>query len=133
MLLFIGIISFLLNRIRTKKDEKDKSIPEKIVMGIVGFVLLVQTLIMAIIPSTDAYAAAKQYLYMDMDLKAEVGTITGFGLIQRGGVHKKSDASGVSGDAAFKLTIKGEQKFKDVTIFVVKYADSPDWIVDGIE
>jgi hypothetical protein len=31
------------------------------------------------------------------------------------------------------MTLKGDKKFKDITIYVVKNADGPDWKVEGIE
>lgn len=132
-LLLIGIIGFLSNRIKIKTTNKKKTLLEKIGIGIIIFILLVQTILIAIIPFTDAYSVAKEYIYNNTDLKNEIGNITGFGLIPIGSIQKTSDASGEYGSAVIHLTVKGEKAFKDITIYVVKNADSPDWKVVEME
>lgn len=132
-LLFIGLIGFLSNRIKNKITEKKKTLLEKIGIGIIIFILLVQTILVTVIPFTDAYSVAKTYLTNDNSFKTEIGNITGFGLIPTGGIQKTTDSSGEYGSATINLTVKGDKKFKDITIYVVKNADSPDWKVEGIE
>lgn len=132
-LLFIGIIGFLSNRVKIKTTEKKKTLLEKIGIGLIIFILLIETILISVIPFTDAYSVSKAYLVNYPNLKTEVGNITGFGLIPTGGIQKTSDSSGEYGSATINLTVKGDKKFKDITIYVVKYADSPDWKVEGIE
>lgn len=132
-LLFIGIIGLLANRIKIKKPEKRQTVFEKIGIGFIAFGLLIQAILMAIVPNSDAYASAKTYLANDPNLKTEIGNITGFGLMPTGGIQKSTDSDGTYGNAEINLTVKGDQKFKDLTIYVVKYVDSPDWKVEGIE
>ena len=132
-LIFIGVIGFLSNRVKIKTAEKKKTLLEKIGIGIIIFILLVQTILIAVIPFTDAYSVAKTYLINDANLKTEIGNITGFGLIPTGGIQKTTDSSGEYGSATINLTVKGGRAFKDITIYVVKNADSLDWRVEGIE
>lgn len=132
-LLFIGVIGFLSHRIKIKSTEKKKTILEKIGIGLIVFILLVQTILVAVIPFTDAYSAAKSYLINDTNLKTEIGNITGFGLIPTGGIQKTTDSTGEYGSATINLTIKGDKGFKDIAIYVVKNADSSDWKVEGID
>jgi len=66
-------------------------------------------------------------------LNNEIGEIEGFGLIPTGGIQKTTDSQGTYGAATINLTIKGQKKFKDVTVYVIKYADQPEWIVEGFE
>ncbi|NUQ26169.1 MAG: hypothetical protein HUU34_19640 [Saprospiraceae bacterium] len=132
-LLFIGVIGFLFHRINIKKREKKKTLFEKIGIGIIIFILLVQTIFIAVIPLTDAYSVAKAYLINDANLKTKIGNITGFGLIPSGSIQKTTDSSGEYGSAIINLTVKGDKKFKDITIYVAKNADSPDWKVEGIK
>jgi hypothetical protein len=132
-LLFIGVIGFLSNRIKIKTTEKKKTLLEKIGIGIITFILLVQTILITVIPFTDAYSVAKTYLINDTSLKTEIGNITGFGLIPTGGIQKTTNSSGDYGNATINLTVKGDKKFKDITIYVVKNVDSPEWKVEGIE
>jgi hypothetical protein len=132
-LLFIGVIGFLSNRVKIKTTEKKKSILEKIAIGIIIFILLVQSILIVVIPFTDAYSVAKVYLNNDAKLKTEIGNINGFGLIPTGGIQKTTDSTGEYGSATINLTVKGDKKFKDITVYVVKYAGSPEWKVEGIE
>lgn len=132
-ILFIGAIGFLISRIKIKKTEKKKTLLEKIGIGILIFILLIQTLLIATIPYSDAYPVAKAYLRNDAKLKNELGNITGFGLIPSGSVQKSSDSSGEYGSVIINFIVKGDRKFKDVTIYVVKTPDSPEWKVEGIE
>jgi hypothetical protein len=132
-LLLIGLVGFLSNRININTTEKKKTLLEKIGIGIIIFILLVQTILIAVIPFTDAYSVAKTYLINDANVKTEIGNITGFGLIPTGGIQKTTDSSGEYGSATINLTVKGDRAFKDITIYVVKNADSPDWKVEGIE
>jgi hypothetical protein len=132
-LLFIGVIGFLSNRIKIKTTEKKKTLLEKIGIGIITFILLVQTILVSVIPFTDAYSVAKTHLINDANLKTEIGNITGFGLNPTGSIQKTTDSSGEYGSATINLTVKGGKAFKDITIYVVKNADSPVWKVEGIE
>ncbi|MEZ4773031.1 MAG: hypothetical protein R3D00_07605 [Bacteroidia bacterium] len=133
ILLFIGVIGFLSNRIKIKTTEKKKTNLEKVGIGIIIFVLLVQTILVAVIPFTDAYLVATTHLINDDNLKTEIGNITGFGLIPTGSIQKATDSSGEYGSATINLTVRGDKAFKDITIYVVKNADSPEWKVEGIE
>ena len=130
---FIGIIGFLSNRIKIKTNEKKKTLLEKIGVGIIIFILVVQTVLISVISFTDAYSVAKLYIQNDVNLKNELGNITGFGLTPIGSIQKTSDASGDYGSATINLTVKGEKAFKDITIYVVKNVDSPDWKVVKME
>lgn len=132
-ILFFGVIGFLSNRVKIKTTEKKKTLLEKIGIGLIIFILLIQTILIAVIPFTDAYSVAKNYLINDATLKNEIGNINGFGLIPTGGIQKTTDSSGEYGGATINLTVKGDKKFKDITIYVVKYADGPEWKVEGIE
>jgi hypothetical protein len=132
-LLYIGAIGFLVRRIKIKKTEKKRTLLEKIGIGILIFILLIQAGLIAMLPFTDAYPIAKAYLVNDAKLKNEIGNITGFGLTPSGGIQEKKDASGEYGSVTINFIVKGDKKFKDVTIYVVKNPDSPEWKVLGIE
>lgn len=132
-LLLIGIISFLLDRIKFKKEDKRKYLLEQIVIGIICFVFLIQTILLTVIPFSDAFAVSKTYLQNNSNIKNEIGTVTGFGLIPTGGIQKSTDSQGESGNAAITLTVKGDKKFKDVIIYVIKRPDTTAWVVDGVE
>lgn len=132
-LIFIGIIGALVDRVKVKKEKKQKSLIEKIGIGLFAFVLFVQVLFMIIIPMTDAYSIATDYLRNDEKLIQEIGEIKGFGLIPSGFIQKSSDPQGESGNAQINLIVKGEKKYKDVTVYVVKTKESTEWKIDKIE
>ena len=132
-IVFIGIISLLFDRIKIKRKSGEKSIFERIGIAVIGFILLVQLMLISIVPITDAYAVAKKVLKDDAKLKSEIGEIQAFVLIPIGGIQKTTDSEGTYGSATINLTAKGQNKFKDITIYVTKYADQPEWIVEGIE
>ena len=133
VLLFAGVIGFLLTRIKTKRAVKKNTLLEKIGIGIIAFSLLVTGGLVVIMPFTDAYAATKKYLTNNQALKSEVGNIKNFSLLLTGGIQKTSDSSGEYGNATINLIVKGDKKFKDVALYVVKTADSPEWQVMAIE
>jgi len=133
VLLLAGAIGFLLTRIKTKAAVKKNTLPEKIGIGIIAFILFVNIGLMVIMPFTDACAAAKKYLTNNKELKSEVGNIKSFSLMLTGGIQKTTDSSGEYGNAAVNLIVKGDKKFKEVTLYVVKTADSPEWKVMAME
>jgi FtsH-binding integral membrane protein len=133
VLLFIALIGLLMQRIKMKKMIQKKSIFEKIAIGFIIFLLFVKTILLLITPFTDAYAVATTHLRNDSSLRAEIGTIRGFSIIPQGGLSKSTENGKDSGAATITLIVKGEKKFKEVTVFVVKYEDQQEWVVEGIE
>jgi hypothetical protein len=132
-IIFIGLIGLLSDRINTKKEKEKKSILEKVGIGVIAFILLIQTILIAVIPFTDAYSVAKAYIKNNEQLTDEIGTVKGFGLIPTGGIQKTTDSRGTYGSATINLSIKGKKKYKDVTVYVVKYADQPEWTVEQMD
>lgn len=133
VLLFIALIGLLLQRIKMKKMINKESTGEKIAIGFIIFLLLVKTSLLVITPFTDAYAAAQKHLLNDSALQAEVGTIQGFSIIPSGKFNKSSHNGRDTGSAAITLILKGEKKFKEVTVFVTKQEDQNEWVVEGVE
>jgi hypothetical protein len=132
-ILLIGLIGFLSYRVKTKTTEKKKTLLEKIGIGLIIFILLIQMILITTIPFTDPYSVAKKYVINEASFQNELGNINGFSLIPTGGIQKTTDSRGEYGSATINLTIKGDKKFKDITIYVVKYANSPDWKVVEVE
>jgi hypothetical protein len=133
ILVLFALVSLFADRIRYKKTEKRNSVGEKIGMGITIFVIVVQTILFSVLPFSNAHAAAKLYLAGNEQLKNEIGTINGFGLMATGGIHIQTDSRGESGEATINMTVKGEKGYKDVVIYVSKYPEKKDWQVEGVE
>ena len=132
-IIFIGLIGLLSDRIKIKNRSDKKTIPEKIGIGLIIFILLIQTILVSVLPFTDAYLVTKQYLNHNLELTDEVGAIERIGLIPAGEIQKTTDSNGTHGSATINLTVKGKRKYKDLTVYVIKYADQPEWIVTEIE
>lgn len=132
-LLFIGLIGLLADRIRLREEKDKTAILEKIGIGIIVFMLLIQTILISVTPFTDAYSVAKVYIQGNEQLNNEIGSVQGFWLMPMGGVEKTTDSNGTYGSATINLIVKGQRKFRDVTVYVVKYADQDDWIVERID
>jgi hypothetical protein len=131
-IIIIGIISFLFDRVRLKKAGGKKSLLEKIGIGILIFFLFVQAILVIVIPNTDAYKVAKQYLYNNSRLKNDIGEIKGFALVPLGAIQKSSSENVESGNATILLTVKGQKKFMDVTVYIEK-KPGMEWIVTSAE
>ncbi|KAA2242982.1 hypothetical protein F0L74_10700 [Chitinophaga agrisoli] len=129
----MGIIMLLTDLIRVKSVLQKHTLPEKIGIGIISFILLAQAIFLVLLPFTDAYITARDYLPESPELCEEVGDISSFSLMPAGGIQQTADSSGQYGNAAISLIVKGEKKFADITIFVAKYPDSTAWKVEGID
>lgn len=132
-LLLVGIIAWLYGRIRFKRTVNKETSFEKVGIGFSVFILLLEIFLIAIIPRTDAYSVAKKFLFNDMELRSEIGAISGFGFIPTGGMQQATDARGEYGNATINLIVKGEKRFMDITIYVAKDPEKKEWVVEGIE
>lgn len=130
---FIGIIALLADSIKNKAVKEKKAIPEKIGIGIIVFVLLIQLILIIAIRFSDAYSTAKTFVSHEPAIQSELGNLTGFSLMPFGSIHVMTGSDGTSGEAAISLTIKGEKKFSDATVYLVKYPGEENWQVTGIE
>lgn len=127
-LLFVTIISILVQRIKASKDANKKPISEKILIGIVAFILLIQGIIFFVTPHTDAYKAAKQFLMTDKTIANEVGDVNDIFLVPVGGMSISSSSVEQSGQADLNFIIKGENKFKDINLQLQKDLTT-DWTI----
>lgn len=132
ILILIGVVSLLLRKVKKKKAEGRKSIWEKIGIGVLIFILLIQGILIVVIPRTEAYTAAKQYLLNDTKTESEIGKVLEFSLMPTGGIQISSTNGKESGSATINIIVKGEHKFKDVSISLEKNPQS-NWIVVDME
>lgn len=133
ILILMGIIGFLFDRVKRKNRSNKKSILEKVGIGIGIFVIIIRVLLMIVIPRTDAYHTAKDFITKDEILAKELGRIKSFGFIYSGGIEKTIDEQGTYGTATINLIVKGQKRYKDISVYVVKYADRDTWEVVSVE
>lgn len=131
-ILLICIAILLWKDITTRKSLKVKNAWSHIGFWIIVFFLFVNTLIIIILPNSDAYKAAKDYLNNDSQLTSEIGEIKGYTVLPSGGIETSSNSNGTHGAASIALIIKGTEKYKESVIYVKKTPDT-DWTVIGIE
>jgi hypothetical protein len=132
-LLFCGIISFLFDRINLKQSKREKVVLERIGVGIAGFLLVIQAVLFVSFYNSEAYLVAKDSLLTNKTLTSEIGEITGFSLNSNGEINLRTDSAGEHGDAVIQMIAKGDKRFKDVTVYVVKHTKKRVWEVEGIE
>ena len=74
--------------------------------------------------TSDAYGTAIEFLETDSTTKTEIGKVKGFGLIPTGAVQTTTINGVESGNATFEIIVRGDRKYKDVTIDLEKLPDS---------
>jgi len=127
-LLFITIISLLIIRVRTKKIINRKTLSEKILIGLIVFVLSIQCVIIIIAPQSDAYKAAKQFILTDKSISSKIGDVYDITILPLGQIKTTSNSSGETGIADLHLIVKGKLKFIDFEVQLIKPIDS-NWTI----
>ena len=131
-LIFLRLIGLLIRGINKRKLNNKKTIWNKIGIGFICFILVIQTILITVIPTTEAYEVSKDFIMSNEELRHEVGEIKGFGLIPTGGISVQSDSNGETENASINLIIKGDKAFKSVAVFVFKDYGK-DWEVYEVE
>ena len=131
-LIFIGLIGVLYQGIRIRKERNKNPLINKIGIGFICFILLVQTILFVSFQYSDALKVAKNYIKKSDIIKEGLGDINGFTVIPMGGLHLNTNNNGKTGDATLNLIVKGEKAFEDVTVYLHKKADS-DWEIHQFE
>src|ERR1700733_9970494 len=124
-LLVVYLILYLHKRIKTRNTLYRNGILEKIGIFIVSFYIVALPVILALMTTDDAYQAALDYLSDDATLKNEIGTVTGFSFVFTGSMQSISTNDHESGTANYTMTVKGEKRYKDVSIYLTKTDKSP--------
>ncbi|MBK8416627.1 MAG: hypothetical protein IPL22_20225 [Bacteroidetes bacterium] len=127
-LVAITVIFLLRERISFKKTQGKKTTSEKVGIGLMIFVFVIQSVLLVVTPKLDSYKIARQYLQIDKSVSKEVGEVTSIMLIPMGGFSSQTSSTGTTGQADLNFIGKGKEKFKDYNIQVVKPANS-DWTI----
>lgn len=128
ILMAVAAISLMNDKIKTKKQQGQNTTGEKIVIGLICFVLLIETVLYIVIPQTDAYAAAKHFLSTDTGVIDEIGTAKGFSIVPAGAISTSSGPQGTAGAANLFIIAKGSKRYKLYNLELYK-AYKTDWIV----
>ncbi len=123
-LLSITLIFLLIQRINWKKTVDRKIVSEKLGIGLLVFILLIQTLLFFITPQTNAYKTAIEFIKSDKLIFKEVGEVKAITLLPYGGLS----IQGEQGEADLNFIVKGTIKYKDYNLQVIKDINT-DWTV----
>jgi hypothetical protein len=130
-ILLIGLGSLLIDWKNFRKSKSQKTVWNKIGIGIVIFILTVKTIIAIILPRTEAYEIAKTHVVNNAEIIDEIGQVQNISFIPTGGIQVTTDSNGKYGSATVCFILKGTKKHRTVTILVNKYPDT-DWLVEQI-
>ena len=131
IVLFITLLFYLIDLHKSRKRQKKKTIWVKIGIGFLLFGLIIFPVVLSEIKKSASYQAAIEYIKADTQIKNLVGNIKGFGLIPTGQSQSITVNRTESGDAIFNITVKGDKKYKDLTVWLKKTPEA-DWTVISI-
>lgn len=131
-LLLIGAVFCLFDLVREKKRNSKKSIGEKVVIGVLLFIVAMQVVLFFVVHHSDAYAAAKKYISASDSLRKIVGHVQVVEASPVGSISETSKAGVVTGKAELSVTVKGDKAFCDMVLYLEKDAEA-DWRVVGYE
>jgi hypothetical protein len=124
IIFFIALLSYWVDLRRTRIQHGKRIILVTIGICILVFGLVLLPVVVFMLKTSDAYDAAIEYLKTDSNIKDEVGNVKGFGLIPTGSVQTTTINEVESGNAVFEIVVRGDKKYKDVTIELQKIPDS---------
>jgi hypothetical protein len=128
-LLLISVIGFLSGRVKKNKAQKKNSIGEKIGVGFIIFLFVIETIMFIMILNTSVYPSIKKFIYNNSQLKSEIGNIKGISIVPFGGIGGSSGEAGETGEGEIHLIVKGDKKYKDLTMHVFKEIQT-DWQIE---
>src|SRR5690606_20330841 len=120
MVLLIGMVIFLSEQVRLNRQQGRKTIWVKIGMGIILFILLIQTILLFVIPRTDAYAVATRNIKANHEVQTRIGNVKSISVVPKGMITMSTVNNYSSGEASFFLIVKAEKKFVDVSMDLLK-------------
>jgi len=132
MVAFVAMIGILGGLIKLRKPFKNTTLPQKIVIGLLCLVLLVQAIFLIVVPRTDAYKAVKAFFQNDINFRNEFGEVKDCSIIPVGSMAVSQVGNTTVGEGLLVVIVKGTKKFHRYQVHVVKTADLDHWVVDGV-
>ena len=128
----VGLVIYLTDLIRLRKEKGIRTIWLKILVGVILFGFIMFGIVTFMLKNSEPYQVAVNYLESNAQLRAELGTIKGTGLIPTGSVQSITIDGSETGHAVFQITIKGDRRFKDVEIKLDKTPET-GWTVNSFK
>ena len=130
VLFWIVLISFLTDRIRAKKKLNKIRVGEKIGIGFCVFVIIIKGVLFFATPHTDAYSKAVSAIRNNPAIQAETGAVKSIFLKPVGNISVAQKGEASTGEADLYFIIKGDKKYIDFNLSLVKQ-ESTDWEITG--
>ena len=131
--LFLSLIGFLFGIHKKRKHLGRKTIWVKIGIGLLLlYGLIIMPFVIFKLKTSKAYQTAIEYLKTDSQIKTQIGNIKNFGLIPTGEMQTTTINGAESGNAIYLITLKGNKKYKDVTVHLEKTTQT-EWTVTSVE
>lgn len=124
LLLFCVAIFFCAGRIRIKRSQEKKVWLEKVCIAIAGMVIFAQLLLLFLLPGTDAFKTAKRHIVLTKEIMEELGEIHSFYAEPVGSMNISSSAAGSTGAANILVIAKGEKRFGEYELLLIKQLES---------
>jgi hypothetical protein len=130
ILLFIALLTYWidLRKRRIHQGKRTTWVTVGLCFLILGLGIL--PIVVFKIKTSSPYDAAIKYLKVDSRIRDELGEVKGFGFFPGGSVEISIKNGVESGRATFKLTIRGDKKYKDVLIDLEKLPETVWTVTD---
>jgi hypothetical protein len=129
MVAFVAAIAVLADTIRQRKRLKKSLTVPYIFIVVLAFILAIECLLLIVLPRTDAFVAADQYFKTDSTVSRELGRVRASVVLPVGTINVSSSNDITTGDASLQVIVKGDKKFREYDVHVIKTAESDRWVV----
>lgn len=128
-LLLLGFIILLLNRIDAKSSQKKGAAIEKGLVLLFIFIVVIKVIVFGAFIAGDAFEVSSNYLKTNEKVRNEIGPVSGVVLFSEGGINTASNSEGEHGEGVLNLVAKGQNRYKQYEIHLLKTPKSSAWQV----
>jgi|JRYD01.1.fsa_nt_gb hypothetical protein len=134
-LMLLALMGLIRKRIRKKRKENPnyRAFAEKLGVSVIVFSLLLKIAVFFLVSSSAVFADAKNFLLADSVTTAELGPIKSFSVVPWGGMARPIDSTGTHATTTIILIVKGEKKYKQLTLSLYKLPEEEVWKVLSIQ
>ncbi len=115
-LLFLTLLTFLINRSKAKKEANRKRLVENIGIGIISFIIIIQIIFFVVISNYSALSVAKEFTKSNSQIIEKTGVIEGYFIIPRGSFSEWGNEA----TAEIQLIVKGAKAYLDIAYLMEK-------------
>ena len=120
----------MIDRIKINKSQNRKSILQKIIIGVLTFIIGFQISWISFIPFSESYKMTEKYILENNFLKQDIGEIKSIQIVPIGNVKTEKNLNGEKTSAKLKLIVKGENKYLDLKTSALKTSENDNWEIN---